>query len=86
MLNIEMYTQMGFSENLVKKAHEYSKKNGVDMFDALQQLQHAERNSEKNSKGVPPFSYLRLIKNYKLEDYEVLFGRSVVKNSHLERE
>jgi hypothetical protein len=42
MINIEMYTQMGFSEAQVRKAYEYSKKNKIDMFDALQQIQNRD--------------------------------------------
>lgn len=65
-----MYTQMGFSEKLVEKAHEYSKKNGVDMFDALQKLQQAERTSDnKKLKDPPNFSYLKHVKNIRLSDY-----------------
>lgn len=37
-----MYTQMGYSEALVRKAYEYSQKNRIDMFDALQQLQNKD--------------------------------------------
>lgn len=41
-MNVEMYTQMGYSEAQVRRAHEYSQKNRIDMFDALQQLQNKE--------------------------------------------
>ena len=88
MLNVEMYTQMGFSENLVKRAHEYSRKNGIDMFDALQQLQQADREriSDGKKNKIPNFSYLKPLKAIRVSDYEVIYSRTGVQNSHLERE
>ena len=38
-INMVMYEQMGFTKEQVKKALEYSQKNNVDIFDALQYLQ-----------------------------------------------
>ncbi len=38
-LNIAIYEQMGFTKEQVSKAYEYSQKNKVDIFDALQYLQ-----------------------------------------------
>lgn len=38
-IDMVMYEQMGFSKEQVKKAYEYSQKNKMDIFDALQHLQ-----------------------------------------------
>ena len=38
-INMAMYYQMGFTKEQVNKAFEYSQKNKVDVFDALQYLQ-----------------------------------------------
>lgn len=38
-IDMVMYEQMGFSKEQVKKASEFSQKNNVDIFDALQYLQ-----------------------------------------------
>ena len=57
------------------------------MFDALQQLQEQERNADdKKLKNPPPFSYLKFMKNVRTSDYEVIYGKSTIRNSHLERE
>lgn len=39
-----MYTQMGYTEAQVRKAYEFSQKNKIDMFDALQKLQNQDYN------------------------------------------
>ena len=39
MLNIEMYTQMGYTKDQVLRAHQLSQSNKMDMFDALQAIQ-----------------------------------------------
>ena len=68
MLNVEMYTQMGYTKAQVVRAHEYSLKNKMDMFDALQLLQSRGK-AESDSllqKGVPRYSYMVNLKGVKI--------------------
>lgn len=66
--NVEMYTQMGYTESQVRRAYEYSQKNRIDMFDALQQLQNRDyAEQEKKAQGnIPSYSYLKSIKSFNL--------------------
>lgn len=76
-MEIEMYTQMGFSETQVRKAYEYSKKKKIDMFDALQQIQNRDYADQDNKiqSNVPPYSFLNNLKNINLNEYEILYSR-----------
>jgi hypothetical protein len=46
LIDVETYTQMGYSKEQVERAYEYSQKNRTDMFEALQQLQNQDRRME----------------------------------------
>lgn len=81
MINYEMYTQMGFTEEQVRRAYHYSQKNKIDMFDALQQLQnHDYADQEKVTQAnIPAYSYLQPLRNFKLNEYEIIYSRFGVK-------
>lgn len=59
---------MGYTEAQVQRAHEYSKKNRIDMFDALQLLQNKDyvEKDKKYQNNAPAFSFLNNIKNVNL--------------------
>lgn len=88
MLNVSTYTQMGYSEEVVRRAYEYSQTNRMDMFDALQMLQNQDRRGKESAvqNNIPGYSYLSSLRNFKLSDYEVLYSRSGVQENHLPRE
>lgn len=87
-MNIEMYTQMGFTEAQVKKAYEYSKKNKIDMFDALQQIQNRDYADQENKtqSNIPAYSFLNNLKNINLAEYEILYSRHGAKDNTYARD
>jgi hypothetical protein len=48
-IDMAMYEQMGFTKEQVTKAYEYSQKNKIDIFDALQSLQKGENRNPRTS-------------------------------------
>lgn len=83
----KFYMEMGNTEQQVLRAYEYSKRNKVEMFDALAILNSSkqppppppkQQNNyiEPQQQSVHSFSFLIPYSRIKQSDYEVLFSRN----------